>query len=160
MVKSLPKLIASLGICLGTGFVGSIFTTSSPPAGGLTWYLTLNKPFFSPPNWIFAPAWTILYILMGISLYLVWISGKKHRQNAINLFFVQLGLNFLWSILFFGMKNPVLGFIDIVALWIAIFLTIKSFSKINKLASNLLVPYLLWVSFATILNFSIILLNP
>ncbi len=135
--------------------MGSIFTFSAIP----NWYVTLNKPFFSPPNWVFGPVWTILYILMGISLYLVWISKSKIKQNAINLFFVQLGLNVLWSILFFGLRNPALALIDIVALWVAIFLTIKSFSKINKLAGNLQIPYLAWVTFASILNLSIVLLN-
>lgn len=97
---------------------------------------------------------------MGISLYLVWISKSKLKQNALFLFFVQLGLNALWSILFFGLKNPNIAFIDIIALWVAIILTIKSFYPISKWAAYLLVPYLLWVSFATILNLSIIILNP
>lgn len=152
----LAKLVLSIGICLGSGIIGSLFTT---PAIS-TWYVTLNKPFFSPPNWIFAPVWTILYILMGISLYLVWTSRGKIKQNALSIFFVQLGLNVLWSIIFFGLKNPIFAFVDIVALWIGIFLTIKSFTKINKLAGNLLIPYLLWVSFATLLNLSIVILNP
>lgn len=156
MPKDLTKLILSVGICLGAGALGSLFTVSAIPA----WYATLNKPVFSPPNWVFGPAWTILYILMGISLYLVWTSKGKLKQNALNLFFVQLGLNALWSIIFFGLKNPALAFVNIVALWVAIFLTIRSFNKVNKLAGNLLIPYLLWVTFASILNLSIIILNP
>lgn len=155
MITKISRLVLSIGICLGAGFIGSVFTTSSIPV----WYANLNKPFFSPPNWIFAPVWTILYILMGISLYLVWVSKNKLKQKGIKLFFIQLGLNVLWSIIFFGLKNPVLAFINILALWITIFLTIQSFKKINKLAGNLLIPYLLWVSFATILNLSITILN-
>lgn len=150
MPINIPKLILSIGICLGVGVLGSIFTISSIP----TWYATLNKPFFSPPNWVFGPVWTILYILMGISLYLVWI---KRRIPAV--FWTQLLLNAIWSIIFFGMKNPLLAFVEIIILWLAIFLTIKSFYKINRLAGNLLIPYLLWVSFASILNLAIVILN-
>lgn len=152
--KNLPKLIFAIGICLGAGILGSFFTVSSPSAGGLTWYFTLNKPFFSPPNWVFGPVWTILYILMGISLYLVWI-----KREVPGIFWIQLILNALWSMIFFGLKNPSAALIDIIALWIAIVLTIKAFSKINKLAANLLYPYLAWVSFASVLNLAIVLLN-
>ncbi|MFH1536086.1 MAG: TspO/MBR family protein [Patescibacteria group bacterium] len=155
----IPKLILSLVLCLGAGGVGSLFKASSIP----TWYATLNKPFFSPPNWIFAPVWTTLYILMGISLYLVWIKkdpSTSLRTEVPTVFWIQLALNALWSIIFFGMKNPLLAFLDILILWIAIFLAIKAFSKINKLAGQLLWPYLAWVSFATILNLSIVILNP
>lgn len=159
MPKNLPKLIFSIWICLGAGVLGSFFTVSSPPAGGLTWYQTLNKPFFSPPNWIFGPVWTTIYILMGISLYLILVSKAKLKQNALNLFFIQLGLNAIWSIIFFGLKNPTLAFIDIVVLWISIVLTIKAFYKISKISAYLLIPYLLWVSFASILNLAIVILN-
>jgi len=144
------KLILSIGICLGAGILGSFFTVSSIP----NWYVTLNKPFFSPPNWVFGPVWTILYILMGYSLYLVW---KKKKVPSV--FWLQLILNASWSIIFFGMKNPGLALIDIALLWVAIVLTIKSFYKISKSAAYLLIPYLLWVSFASILNISIWLLN-
>jgi len=149
------KLLLSLALCLGAGVLGSVFTTSAIP----TWYQTLNKPFFSPPNWLFAPVWTVLYVLMGISLYLVWTSKSKLKQNALTLFFIQLGLNAIWSIIFFGLQNPLFALVEIVAMWLAIFLTIKVFYKINKPASNLLIPYLVWVSFATILNLSIVILN-
>ncbi|MBI2036014.1 tryptophan-rich sensory protein [Candidatus Microgenomates bacterium] len=151
MAINIPKLILSVGVCLGAGVLGSIFTFSAIP----TWYQTLNKPFFSPPNWIFGPVWTILYILMGISLYLVW-----QKRGVPAVFWIQLILNALWSILFFGLKNPSLALVDIVALWVAIFLTIKAFSKISKPAGNLLIPYILWVTFASILNLAIVLLNP
>lgn len=150
MPRNLPKLILSITICLGAGIIGSFFTTSAIP----TWYATLNKPVFSPPNWIFAPVWTTLYILMGISLYLVW-----KKKTVPMVFWIQLILNATWSIVFFGMKNPILAFINIAALWIAIFLTIKSFRKINKTAACLLYPYLAWVSFASVLNLFIVLLN-
>jgi|SRR3989344_4608968 len=150
-VKNWPLLIFSILLCEGAGILGSFFTVSSIP----TWYAALNKPAFSPPNFIFGPVWTLLYLLMGVSLYLVW--QKKRVPPA---FWVQLILNFSWSIIFFGLKNPALAFVNIVALWIAIFLTIKSFYKINKLAGNLLIPYLLWVTFASFLNLSIVILNP
>lgn len=147
----IPKLIISLGICLGAGVVGSIFTVSSIS----TWYAALNKPIFSPPNWVFGPVWTILYILMGLSLYLVWL-----KKRIPSVFWVQLILNAVWSILFFGLKNPTLAFVDVVALWVSIVLTIKALAKINKLAGNLLIPYFAWVSFASFLNLAIVVLNP
>lgn len=150
MSVKIPRLILSIGICLGAGILGSFFTVSSIP----TWYATLNKPEFSPPNWIFAPVWTILYILMGYSLYLVWT-----KKKVPSIFWIQLILNATWSIVFFGMRNPSLALVDIVALWVTIVLTIKAFYKINKTAAYLLLPYLLWVSFASILNLMIVLLN-
>lgn len=157
MVKNLPLFIVSIGICLGAGVLGSFFTATSIP----TWYQTLNKPFFSPPNFVFAPVWTVLYILMGYSLYLALSGkGKEERKKAVRIFAVQLILNALWSVIFFGLKNPTLAFVDIIALWVSIVLTIKAFSKINKTASLLLYPYLAWVSFATVLNLAIVLLNP
>lgn len=165
MSINIPKLILSISLCLGAGILGSFFTVSAIP----TWYATLDKPSFSPPNWIFGPVWTILYILMGISLYLVWekknpsatsttLSTGSLRTGVPTVFWVQLILNALWSIIFFGMKNPTLALVDIVVLWIAIVLTIIAFYEINKLAAYLLIPYLLWVSFAIILNLSIVLL--
>lgn len=150
MPKNIPLLVLSIGLCLGAGVLGSFFTFSAIP----DWYAALNKPSFSPPNWIFGPVWTTLYIMMGISLYLVW-----QKKKVPLVFWAQLFLNAIWSIIFFGMKNPGLALIDIIALWITIVLTIKSFSKISKPAGYLLIPYLLWVSFAAILNLSIVLLN-
>ena len=149
-------LIASVLLCLGVGFIGSLFTTASIP----TWYASLNKPFFAPPNYVFGPVWTTLYILMGIAFYLILTAKKsKNRQQAINIFIMQLILNFCWSIIFFGMRNPLLAFIEIILLWILIFLTIKLFATVNKTASYLLYPYIAWVSFASILNLAIVLLN-
>ncbi len=150
MPKDFPKLTLSIGLCLGAGIVGSFFTFSAIP----TWYAALAKPSFSPPNWVFGPVWTILYILMGISLYLVWL-----KKKVPTVFWIQLILNVAWSIIFFGMKNPTLALVDIAVLWVAIVLTIKSFSKINNLAGQLLYPYLTWVSFASILNLKIVILN-
>ena len=145
------KLLLSIAICESAGLIGSIFTFNSVGS----WYLTLNKPFFNPPSWIFAPVWTTLYLLMGISLYLVW--GAK--KISLKWFWVQLALNALWSIIFFGLKNPTLALIEIILLWTSILLTIKSFWKVKRGAAYLLFPYLLWVSFAAILNFSIVVLN-
>ncbi len=158
--RNMAKLVLSLLICLFAGYLGSIFTSPSIP----TWYATLAKPSFNPPNWIFAPVWTALFLLMGYALYLVWTKGeikskRKFVKPAIWAFGIQLALNVLWSILFFGMRSPFYAFIDILVLWAAIFLTICSFSKISKTAAWLLVPYILWVSFAVILNLSIVLLN-
>jgi len=132
--------------------VGSIFTTSAIPG----WYATLQKPSFSPPNFLFAPVWTTLYILMGISLALIL---NKKNKTAIIFFVVQLVLNSLWSILFFGLKSPKLAFVEIIFLWLAILITILKFFKISKLAGWLFVPYLLWVSFASFLNLTIVKLN-
>lgn len=149
-----PQILLSIGLCLFAGLIGSLFTFSATP----TWYVTLNKPEFSPPNWIFGPVWTILYILMGVSLYLVWTSKKKSKF-ALKLFLAQLLLNTLWSIIFFGMRNPTLALVEVVILWVMILLTILEFRKISKCAAYLLFSYLAWVSFATILNLFIVLLN-
>jgi tryptophan-rich sensory protein len=150
------KLAASILLCQLVGFLGSLFTTPAIP----TWYATLKKPFFTPPNWIFSPVWISLFILMGISLFFVW-RRPDHPQfkAALIFFFVQLILNVLWSAAFFGFRLPLLGFIDIVLLWIAILLTIQNFYKVSKFAGVLLIPYLLWVSFAALLNFSLWILN-
>lgn len=153
---NLPKLFASIVLCLATGALGSFFTV---PAIG-TWYGTLQKPVFSPPNFVFAPAWTILYILMGISLYFLWISSKKGREKAIKLFLIQLALNFFWSAIFFGLHSPGVALVEIIFLWSFIFLTIRASLPVSKNAAYLLYPYLVWVTFATVLNLSIVLLNP
>lgn len=142
------KLILSLAVCQLAGIIGSIFTANSIP----NWYQTLEKPFLSPPNWIFGPVWISLYILMGISLFLVW---KKKNKIALILFFIQLILNSIWSVIFFGFQRIDIAFAEIIILWIFILLTIVFFFKISKLAAWLLIPYILWVSFAGYLNFSI-----
>lgn len=155
-MRSFPKLIISIAIPFIAGGIGSYFTYPAISS----WYATLEKPFFSPPNFLFGPVWTILYLLMGFSFYLIW-SGKVtlKQKQAIRFYFVQLILNTSWSIIFFGFKNPLLAFINIIFLWIFIFLTIKSFLSIKRPAGYLLLPYILWVSFAALLNFSIVILN-
>ena len=151
------KLVASVILCQMAGFLGSLFTTPAIP----TWYATLKKPFFTPPNWIFSPVWISLFILMGISLFFVWRrQGHPQFKKALIFFFVQLILNVLWSLAFFGLRLPLLGFIDIILLWIAILLMIQNFLKVSKFAGVLLLPYLLWVSFATLLNLSLWIQNP
>ncbi|MGE5041922.1 MAG: TspO/MBR family protein [Candidatus Levyibacteriota bacterium] len=156
-MRDLPKLIASVVLCEGVGIIASFFTIPSIP----TWYAHLTKPGFSPPDWLFGPVWILLYFLMGISLYLVWREGlhKKKVHIAVNYFLLQLGFNFFWSIIFFGMHQPFLALIDIAAMLYAIIMTMEHFKLVSKPAMYLLVPYLAWVTFATILNFSIVLLN-
>jgi len=155
--KDISKLVISIVACLAAGGIGSIFTRSAIP----TWYATLEKPIFSPPNWLFAPVWTLLYILMGISAFLVWRKGLENRQvrTALIVFLIQLVLNTLWSVFFFGLESPLYGLIVIVVLWFMILLTLVLFYKIARVASVLLWPYLLWVTFAAILNGSIWMLN-
>lgn len=152
------KIIISICVCVLVGFLSGFATQSSVK----TWFLTIEKPFFNPPSWLFGPVWTLLYIMMGVAFGLVWSSDfkdKKAVKTAMIIFGIQLGLNALWSILFFGLCNPLLAFIEILLLWLFIFETIKVFKPIDNLASKLLYPYLAWVSFATILNGSIWWLN-
>ncbi len=151
MMNKFLKVALAIVTCQAAGILGSIFTFNSVD----TWYLTINKPFFNPPSWVFGPVWTVLYLMMGISLYLAW----NTKKIPLTWFWIQLALNALWSILFFGLKNPTIAFIEILLLWIAIFMTIKSFWRLNRTAAWLLVPYLLWVTFASILNASIAYLN-
>jgi benzodiazapine receptor len=154
-MKNYLKLIACILLCEAVGFLGSIFTFSSIP----TWYAALVKPSFSPPSWIFGPVWTVLYALMGISLYLIWMKGYSKHKSAVLIFFIQLALNFIWTPAFFGLHQLLLALIIIILLWIEIFITIRKFYRISKTAAYLLIPYLLWVSFATALNFAILILN-
>ena len=153
--KKVPKLLFSILLANMAGIIGSLFTTPNIP----TWYATINRPAFTPPSWIFAPVWTSLFVLMGISLFIVWDNGLKKNKKAVGIFGVQLILNTLWSILFFGMQNPFLGLVEIMFLWLAIFATILAFYKISKTSAYLLIPYILWVSFAAFLNYSIWILN-
>jgi tryptophan-rich sensory protein len=152
------KLISSILICQVAGFVGSLFTRAAVP----TWYSTLNKPAFTPPSGVFGPVWTTLYLLMGTSLFLVWRTdgGLRQRREALAVFVFQLALNTLWSILFFGLRSPLAGLVGIICLWAVLWLTIYLFARISKLAAWLLAPYLLWLSFAFVLNISIFVLNP
>lgn len=151
------KLFISIALPLLVGGIAGFFTS----AGVNTWYAVANKPSFNPPNWIFAPVWTALYIMMGIALYLVWKNetDKAVKQTALILFAVQLTLNFFWSFIFFYAKQPGWAFIEILAMWLMILLTIIWFRKISPVAALLLVPYICWVSFASVLNFYIWKLN-
>ena len=167
------KLFLSIIVCELAGVIGSVFTTSQINL----WYVYLKKPSFNPPNWIFGPVWTILFVLMGISLFLVLekvplsqtankFFGKVFTKNfwtgkesAVVVFAIQLILNIKWSFLFFAFHSPALAFVEIIFLWLAILWTIFKFYKISKNASYLLIPYILWVSFASFLNLSIWLLN-
>jgi tryptophan-rich sensory protein len=157
-MKNYLKLIISILIPLVIGFIGSFFTTSAISS----WYAGLNKPVFNPPNWIFGPVWTLLYIMIGVSIYLVWINKEKKKgmkKKAFWIFGIQLFLNFIWSILFFGNHLISFAFVDIILLWIAIIFNMYFCYKISKISSCLLFPYLLWVSFASVLNFAILILN-
>lgn len=151
------RLGISVLVCQLAGAIGALFTSSAIP----TWYATLQKPGFSPPNWIFAPVWTLLYLLMGVSLYLVWNNGlaEEKTKKALFVFALQLVLNIAWSFLFFGLHSPALALAGIIVLWLAILLTMIKFYAVSKTAACILLPYLLWVSFATILNFSVLILN-
>ncbi len=155
MVKKISflKFFISILICEFAGIIGSLFTAQSIPA----WYALLAKPKLTPPSWVFAPVWTTLYILMGIAAFLIWTNGLKRRdvKIALGVFAVQLMLNTFWSIIFFGLHSPFGAFIEIIFLWLAILATIITFSKISKPAAWLLAPYILWVSFAAYLNYSI-----
>jgi len=154
--KYLLPLLISILIALLAGFIGSLFTTSSIS----TWYTFINKPLFSPPNWIFAPVWSFLYVLMGISAFLIWQKRDNLKIKLAMIFYgIQLVLNTLWSIIFFGMHNPGLALLEILILWVFISITLIEFYRINKTAGLLFIPYLLWVSFASILNYAIWILN-
>ena len=126
-----------------------------------SWYSTLQKPFFAPPNWVFAPVWITLFILMGIALYLVWQCGTENRdvKIALGIFGVQFFLNVIWSFLFFGLRSPLLGFIDIIILWVAIMVTIGAFYRVKKSAAYFLIPYIAWVTLASALNGAIYFMN-
>lgn len=156
-MKNLPKLIVSIVVCELVGLLSTPFTIAAIPE----WYAFLIKPSFSPPNWIFGPVWTLLYLMMGVSFFLLWQLGwkKKKVKDAAYFFGAQLALNFFWSIAFFGLRSPLLSLVTIVALLALILLTMKHFYPLSKPAFYLLVPYLFWVSFATLLNGAIVLLN-
>lgn len=155
--KDVIRLVVAIAIAELAGIVGSIFTTPSIP----TWYATLAKPELAPPNWIFAPVWTTLFVLMGIAAFLVWRKGLARRdvKIALGIFLGQLVLNTLWSIIFFGLQSPGGAFIELIFLWFAILATIIVFARISKPAAWFLIPYILWVSFAGYLNYAIWTLN-
>ena len=152
------KILVMIATCVGIGYLSGQFTQE----GVETWYKTVEKPVFNPPNWVFAPVWTTLYILMGLAAGLVW--GRIGEQpetvkKGLTFFGIQLALNALWSYLFFGLHNPLLALIEIILLWLMIYETFLQFNKINKLSGYIFILYLLWVTFATVLNASIWWIN-
>lgn len=150
------RLITSLIVCQLAGFIGSIFTTPAIPG----WYASLEKPTINPPNWIFSPVWIFLYLLMGVTLYLLWQNlPKKEARVGLIFFAIQLGLNILWSVIFFGLKLPMVAFVEIIILWFFILLTMIKSSRVSKASVYLLLPYILWVNFAAVLNFFLWRLN-
>ncbi len=157
-LKNLGRLLSSILLCSMAGFLGSIFTTPQINS----WYTTLIKPDWNPPNSWFGPVWTLLFILMGVALYYIWeelSSKRKAAKAAMFIFYIQLVANILWSALFFGLNNPGLGFIWIIILWLLILVTIVKFWQVKKIAALILLPYLFWVSFAAYLNYTIWQLN-
>ncbi len=157
IMRNFFKLIIAVGVSESAGVIGSVFTIPAIPS----WYAGLVKPALNPPSWIFGPVWTALYAAMGIAAFLVWKNGweRKEVRMTLAVFGVQLFLNAIWSIIFFGLQNPGWALVDIVLLWFAIVWTIAVFYKISRPAAWLLVPYLLWTSFAVYLNYSIWALN-
>jgi len=158
MKKRIIYIAISVAVCLLIGFLSGFATQSSVNE----WYTTLNKPSFTPPNELFAPVWTVLYVLMGVAAGVVWSKGYHHIwvKTALYHFVFQLLFNALWSIVFFGLKNPLLGLLVILVLLTLIMLTIKWFKVVSKAAAILMIPYLLWVCFAAVLNYKVWELNP
>jgi len=155
--SDIVKLAVSVIICIIPGFVGSMINMKAIP----TWYAFIERPSFAPPNWVFAPVWTGLYVMIGVALFLVWRkgTGSPGVKGAIVAFVIQLALNGLWTPAFFGLESPLAGLVVIVLMWIAILVTIIKFFPISRTAGILMIPYLAWVSFATALNAGIYLLN-
>jgi tryptophan-rich sensory protein len=153
----LVRIILSVLLCLIVGFASSFFTIDAIP----NWYANIHKPTFNPPNWLFGPVWTLLYILMGIAAALVWHGVKKNKKvnAALILFLVQLILNACWTMIFFGFHRPLYAFIEIGVLWILILICIILFYLISRPAAYMMIPYLFWVSFAAVLNMAIVALN-
>ncbi len=153
---SLGKFFASIALCELAGTFGSLFTVPAIP----TWYDYLVHPQYAPPDWLFGPVWVVLYFLMGVAVFLVWKDGFQKRRQELALFFSQLLVNVAWSVVFFGMQNLGAAFILIIALWVAILATLLAFESVSRKAAWLLVPYLLWVSYAVYLSYSFWILNP
>lgn len=161
-IKNYIKLFFAIALSQSAGLLGTVFTVSSVS----TWYPTLVKPAFNPPSWVFGPVWTLLYVLMGVAAFLIWriyetSSGAKKRlaRHALVLFVFQLALNAWWSIIFFGQQQLGFALLEIVCLWLAIVATIYYFARVSRTAAWLLVPYLMWVSFASYLTYSLWMLN-
>jgi translocator protein len=158
MMQRILRIATVVATCLVIGYFSGMETRESIT----TWYPTLVKPIFNPPNWLFGPVWTLLYIMMGVAGGMIWNRlefDEKNVKKAFVFFIIQLTLNALWSYLFFGLHNPLLALIEIVLLWLMIYETYNQFKKIEPFAGILLIPYLSWVSFATVLNGSIWWLN-
>jgi tryptophan-rich sensory protein len=152
----LAALLVSLAVCFGVQAVSGVLTAS----GVRDWYPTLLKPGWTPPDWVFFPVWTVLYLLMAVAAWLVWHHARgPGRRTALVLFAVQLVLNAAWSGLFFALRSPGAAFAEIIALWVAITATLVSFGRASPAAAGLLVPYLLWVTYATALNGAIWVMN-
>lgn len=157
-MNKITRILSVVVTCLVIGYFSGIVTRSAIA----DWYPTLIKPSFNPPNWIFAPVWSMLYVMMGVAAGLVWDRMQQESEvvkKALLFFVIQLGLNALWSYLFFGLHNPMLAGLEIIVLWLMIYETYVQFAKINKIAGYLFIPYLAWVSFAAVLNASIWWLN-
>ena len=156
-LNDIIKLVISIIASFAAGGIGSLFTFKAIP----TWYAGLKKPPYTPPNWAFGPVWTTLYILMGISVFLVWQNGLATNGAllAFTLFWIQLALNALWSIIFFGMKSKGGGVITIIVLWLLILATMITSFRVSEWAGALLIPYIVWVSIASYLNIGVWLLN-
>jgi len=157
-MNKITRIVIAIIVCLTVGYSSSTVTKT----GVETWYPTIVKPFFNPPNWVFMPVWTLLFVLMGVAAGLVWDKIKEQNaevKKALGFFLIQLALNVIWSYLFFGLKNPMLALIEIALLWLMIYETYLKFIKINKIVGYLLIPYMVWVGFAAILNASIWWLN-
>jgi tryptophan-rich sensory protein len=150
------RLVVSVIICQLAGIIAAAFT--APAISG--WYASLEKPAFNPPSGIFSPVWIFLYLLMGVTLYILWQNlPKTEAKIALVFFAVQLGLNMLWSVIFFGLKWPLVAFFEIIVLWVFILLTMIKSSRVSRITVFLLLPYILWVSFAAVLNFFLWRLN-
>jgi translocator protein len=155
-IRQTIGLAVSMAVCFGAAGIGSMLTT--PSIGG--WYATLAQPAWAPPNWLFGPVWSVLYLAIAIAAWLVWRRvGFPRAASALNLFAVQLVLNVCWSAIFFGLHRPGLAFAEILLLWLAILATMVAFRSLSRAAAWLMAPYLLWVAFAAALNFSIWRLN-
>jgi len=151
------KLVGSIAACEGAGLIGSLFTAPAIT----TWYAALAKPSFTPPNWVFAPVWASLYALMGVAVFLVWRRGLAQPgvKLAFTLFWVQLVVNLMWSVVFFGWYSILGGAVLIISLWVLVLVTMIKFFRLSKVAGGLLVPYLAWLSIASALNVWVLILN-
>lgn len=155
--RPVATVVGTVAVCVVLGAAGGLITAPQIES----WYTTIEKPWFTPPNWVFGPVWTVLYALQGIAAWLLWREGLEHRtvRVALGLFVAQFVLNVLWSPAFFGLESPALGLVIIVPLWVAIVLTMLASRRVDSRAALLLLPYLAWVSFATVLNYAIWTLN-